>query len=371
MYAVWHNILWSSYKGRVFSELQKLAEDKGIQITFYQIATTDHYRVELSDVDASVHDYPYTLLFDNAYEKIPKHKLYSRVVKETMSSTAKFVILAGYHAPEYWIQLACLALKGVKRGVFCDLTIHDRKQKFLNKLLKIIFFSFCDKFFCYGERSKEYLMAHGVPADRVVAGCQAAALPRDYDQNTILSERANRASLTPRVLYVGRLAPEKNLQRLIDAFVELRKSNPDATLRVVGSGPLKQKLIDYCNSINARGIEWIGSLVGEQLMFEYLAATMLILPSLSEPWGLVVNEALAYGCPVIVSNVCGCAPELVTSGVTGYLLDPLSVTDMTSKMDLSIRSLAGPNVSRACVNRISNFTSADAARQIFGGLVNY
>ena len=51
-------------------------------------------------------------------------------------------------------------------------------------------------------------------------------------------------------------------------------------------------------------------------LFERGAA--LVLPSHSEPWGLVVNESLSYGCPVVVSDICGCVPDLVLDGVTGY-----------------------------------------------------
>ncbi len=369
MYAVWHNILWSAYKGRVFSELHKLALKNGTHITFYQIAATENARVGLSTIDMSVHEYPYRLLFDQAYENIPKHKLYLRILKETIATNERFVLLAGYHAPEYWIQLACLILKGVPRGVFCDATVYDRPQKSMRKILKFIFFSFCDKVFCYGVRSKEYLKAHGVPEDRIVIRYQAPALPLDYDPEVALNERAKRASSAPRLLYVGRLAAEKNLQRLIDAFTQLRRSNPDATLRVVGSGPLKQELVDYGISTGAAGIDWAGSLSGEALMFEYLAATALVLPSLSEPWGLVVNEALAYGCPVIVSNRCGCVPDLVEPNVTGYQIEPLDVVDMANKMAMSIHNLRGSAVSQACVDRARKFTPSASALQIYNGLV--
>ena len=71
----------------------------------------------------------------------------------------------------------------------------------------------------------------------------------------------------------------------------------------------------------------------EQLPPIYASAGCFVLPSLSEPWGLVVNEAMASGLPVLVSNRCGCAPDLVREGENGFLFDPARPDELACLME--------------------------------------
>jgi glycosyltransferase involved in cell wall biosynthesis len=64
----------------------------------------------------------------------------------------------------------------------------------------------------------------------------------------------------------------------------------------------------------------------------YGLASAFVLPSISETWGLVVNEAMASGLPVLVSDRCGCAPDLVRDGTNGFTFDPYSVEEIASAM---------------------------------------
>jgi glycosyltransferase involved in cell wall biosynthesis len=105
----------------------------------------------------------------------------------------------------------------------------------------------------------------------------------------------------------------------------------------------------------------------EALAEQYLRASGLVLPSFSEPWGLVVNEALSYGCPVVVSQVCGCVPELVLDGRTGYAFPAGDADQLAQRMEdvLAMGPLAA--VSDACQDLILGFTPDYAAIQILNG----
>jgi glycosyltransferase involved in cell wall biosynthesis len=72
-----------------------------------------------------------------------------------------------------------------------------------------------------------------------------------------------------------------------------------------------------------RDVVFAGFQQGDAVPAYYGLASCLVLPSISETWGLVVNEAMAAGLPVLVSQRCGCVPELVQPGVNGYVFDPL------------------------------------------------
>ena len=77
---------------------------------------------------------------------------------------------------------------------------------------------------------------------------------------------------------------------------------------------------------------FVGPQVNEELVRYFSFAEALLLPSIREPWGLVVNEALACGIPVLASNRCGCVPELVHDGWNGMLFDPVNESEIVETL---------------------------------------
>ena len=110
-------------------------------------------------------------------------------------------------------------------------------------------------------------------------------------------------------IYVGRFIPCKNLENLVEAF----KKFPDCTLTMVGFGGLDKRL----REISPKNVIFTGAVENARLPDYYRQNDVFILPSFSEPWGLVVEEALNNGLPVIVSENVGCNGEVVEDGVNG------------------------------------------------------
>jgi len=369
---IWHNILWSRYKGAVFSALHKRNDPHDFDIRFFQIAETDGNRATLSSVDESYHRYPYTLLFKGSFSQIAFWKRLEAVVRLTLKSDANLSILTGYERPETWLQLLIVRLKGKKAFIFCDSTIFDQPQTFLKGILKHAVFRFVDGVFGYGERARDYALHYGTPPSRWHKRCQAAALPHDYNAETALAERLRSAAPIdkPRFLYVGRLSPEKNLERLLEAFAKVLKNLPHAELAVIGNGPEKTALQEKAKALglDPQGII-LGSKSGADLFAEYARATCFVLPSLSEPWGLVVNEALHYGCPVIVSDRCGCVPELVIEGETGFCHKAFDTEDLAAKMLAAPSHFSDTKKSAsACIALMQGYTPETAAKEMLEGM---
>jgi glycosyltransferase involved in cell wall biosynthesis len=106
----------------------------------------------------------------------------------------------------------------------------------------------------------------------------------------------------------------------------------------------------------------------EEISSMLMSSTALILPSHSEPWGLVINEALSYGCPVVVSDACGCVPDLVLNGRTGYSFDMGDVPQLTESMlQIAEWSADRVQVAKRCLDVISDYTPERAASQILDG----
>lgn len=368
---IYHNIRWSRYKARVFSALHRLALDQGQDVRFFQIADTEGQRAALSGVEVGYHQYPHELLFAGAYDEIPTPKLMATLFRRVLRSDADLVLIPGFDKPEHWAMLLAAILSGKKRGTFCDSTLYDRPQSAVKGLFKRLFFKLCDGVFCYGQRARQYLLHYGVSEDRIFQRYQAAALPDDY---SIEAARAKRLQLAappdvPRYLYVGRLSPEKSLDVLLRAFAQVHATLPAASLVVVGGGPQIDELKSLTAVLGLQGaVEFKGGMDQHALAEQYARATCLVLPSRSEPWGLVVNEALHYGCPVVVSDHCGCVPELVLHGVTGFVFKTGMADDLASKlMLLGSNFLDNATVTEHCVDTISQYNPHQTASQILAG----
>jgi 1,2-diacylglycerol 3-alpha-glucosyltransferase len=187
-----------------------------------------------------------------------------------------------------------------------------------------------------GKTHTRYLSKLGFHQQRI-AGFYDVVDNRFFSQSTDLLRRNSEPYQyrLPRryFLYVGRLAPEKNLTRLIRAFATYRAEGGDWELVLAGDGSLRNYLIAECV---AKGVEasvhFTGMKRTEELIPCYAFASCFVLPSTREPWGLVANEAMASGLPLLLSTRCGCAADLLVEGVNGYLFDPFDERSLADRL---------------------------------------
>jgi glycosyltransferase involved in cell wall biosynthesis len=367
---IFHNVVWSRHKGAVFTALHDISAAGAIRYSMVQIADTEHDRVGFSEVDYSFHRYPMRKLFDGCYEDVPTLRMIGRLTWEVLNAKADLIVLPGYHRPEYWAMLAACIVTGKRRAVFCDSTARDKPYRLHRSLAKRVFFSLCDGYFGFGERSREYLLSLGAKREKIFVPCQAAALPGSFSPERALVERVHyRAGDAPVFLFVGRLSPEKGIATLLEAFAGLHERMPHARLRIVGTGPQRAELDAQVDALGIGGaVEFLGSLQDEPLSREYYGATCLVLPSRSEPWGLVVNEALSHGCPAIVSDSCGCVPELIVDGVSGYTFAAGDVAGLQRTMRKAMEAFVDAHGTAArCMDVICRFDPPTAAANIARG----
>jgi glycosyltransferase involved in cell wall biosynthesis len=187
-----------------------------------------------------------------------------------------------------------------------------------------------------GQAHRSYLSSLGMPAERVFLGYDAVDNEYFREQSSAVQEEAaawrRRLGLPERYfLACARFVPKKNLIRLIRAFAQYRHQAHAASWELVllGDGP-ERATIEH--AVAEAGIGSVVHLPGfkqyDDLPKYYGLADAFIHASTTEQWGLVVNEAMASGLPVLVSERCGCAPELVCSGENGYTFDPYDVAAM-------------------------------------------
>jgi len=138
----------------------------------------------------------------------------------------------------------------------------------------------------------------------------------------------------PYFLGVGRLIAAKNWGALLTAYAcyRLRDAGKPWGLVLVGDGPEREALEQEVERLGLEGVRLLPARSQEELCRVYAEAGCLILPSFSETWGLVVNEAMACSLPVLVSNRCGCVESLIQQGVNGWTFDPHDLDELAGLM---------------------------------------
>ncbi|MCP4422730.1 MAG: glycosyltransferase family 4 protein [Chloroflexi bacterium] len=162
-----------------------------------------------------------------------------------------------------------------------------------------------DHFLAYGSEAQAYLKKRGAPTTRIQIGYQAipaSQLPPPASTKAALGLTGKTV-----VLNVGYFEKRKGLATLIHAFQEV--ATADCVLALVGSGPEENNLKAISRGDNR--IVFPGYCDGADKSSWYATADIFVLPTQHDPWGLVVNEAMMFGLPVIVTNAAGCRRDLV------------------------------------------------------------
>jgi len=281
-----------------------------------QMAKSQKMRKGLKEASSDIHQYPYILLFNKSYEETSPKQRFQRILHESRQYDPDVVILPGYVYPELWPLIPYWKSIGKKLIIAVDSTYYDHPKNPVKEAFKRFLLSFADLVYCYGSMQVDYLKYLNVSEQKIHIRCQATDNEK-YIQASAVKQIQQSSSKS--FLYVGRLSAEKNLLLLLEVFANL---DTDWTLTIVGDGPQKEALLDYVEQAQLDRVRFTGGLSWDEVIDYYTQADVFILPSTSEPWGLVVNEAMLCKMPVIVSNHCGCSKDLITEHVNGFTFDP-------------------------------------------------
>src|SRR6476660_4544184 len=199
-----------------------------------------------------------------------------------------------------------------------------------------------------GQRHVEYLAELGMSRERVFTGYDV--VDNDYFgrrtaeiRNLKFEIRDKRDLPENYFLASARIIEKKNLPKLIEAYAEYRRASQVATkvpwdLVLLGDGPLRETLDSQLSTLNLNEhVQLPGFKPYDELPVYYALANAFVHASTTEQWGLVVNEAIASGLPVIVSNRCGCVPEVINSN--GFTFNPTNENELTARL-LEMASLS-------------------------------
>jgi glycosyltransferase involved in cell wall biosynthesis len=178
-----------------------------------------------------------------------------------------------------------------------------------------------------GSYARQYFISYGGRSDRtfVVANTVdvhtfARKVEEAKSSREILKQEISIACNKRVILYVGRLVGVKGLHYLIAAFAKVHKVREDTALVLVGDGPLRVDLEKLVHQLGLKDVVFVGFKQPDELPLYYALGDVFVLPSIDEPWGTVVNEAMAAGLPIVTTRVVGAAGDLVRHGENGYIV---------------------------------------------------
>lgn len=379
-----HNILWSHYKASVFQALQRAVDQQpGTTLKVLQIARNERSRVGLetsTDGAAPVYAYAYELLFDRFWEDVSLRDRATALLRHVRDFRPDVINLTGYYDPAQLLLLLWAKANRVRVIMQAESTAADHRRRDWKENFKRWIFGRCDGFFCFGNQSADYLIGLGVSPKKILLRKNAVdnkairmayeqALPTRDEQQRVLGLRPDN------FVFVGRLMAVKNLPALLSAFAEARTQSPNAAdwgLILLGDGTERDALTAQ---INALGLGDVIRMLPGRPWFRVpgvlALSNVLVLPSRSEPWGLVVNEAMACGLPVIVSNRCGCVPDLVRDGQNGFVFDPDRPDQLTNQFVKFMNGLVNTEQMGQSANEsIAHYAPETVAGEMLTGFHN-
>jgi glycosyltransferase involved in cell wall biosynthesis len=251
------------------------------------------------------------------------------------------VVVSGETGARTWLALLYCRLARVPLVLWTyPSRAESRRARGLRLRLRRALLSRACRVIGMGAQARETLAAWGVPPERIHDAPNAhdaeglrEALSAVEREAARLALRAGFGCRDRVALFVGRLVPSKGVAELLDAWEALAPGLREGwTLLLLGSGPFEER-VRRAAEARARGeIVHVRAVPPAEVAAFYAGADLLVLPSLEEPWGLVVNEALAAGLPVCCSRLAGCADELVREGETGFLFDPRVAEDFAAAL---------------------------------------
>ncbi|HLB42256.1 MAG TPA: glycosyltransferase family 4 protein [Gammaproteobacteria bacterium] len=295
-----------------------------------------------------------------------------KIYRYIVNGNYKVIFLAGWIHPVCWSLLVLAKIFRIPVVVDSDTPLFPFIPLWKRMIKRVVYpylFKLPRMFLPGGTRQAKYLKHYNVPSKKImlekmtvdVTGIQRyiRQLPADSYINL-----RKRFCFTPNdfiFLFIGRLIERKGIKELLKAFSKIK--NNQIKLVIVGDGPLKPYLENVLQSTN--NIYYAGRLEKEEIIEMYFISNVFVLPAHWEPWGLVINEAMAAGNPVIVSDQVGCADDLIIPGKTGLIIKNQSVDDLLKAMIYFLENAETYAImSKNTLDHIANWTLENEAKNI-------
>lgn len=233
------------------------------------------------------------------------------IVKIIAKERPKIVITSGFNI----IMLLGFSLSKIikaKHIVFSDSWLHSiNSLSIIHHLARRIVIKRSDAFICVGKKGKEYLRHF----DAIDGKIFLSRLSDDINLDKVVNHNKEYD-----IMFSGQFIERKNPEFFVDVALALKDKIPNLKVLLVGSGPLSERI---CSLMKDGGIEYKypGFISPHKIKEYYIKTKVFLFPTKDDPWGMVVNDAMSVGVPVITSPFSGAADDLVIDGNNGFVID--------------------------------------------------
>jgi glycosyltransferase involved in cell wall biosynthesis len=302
-----------------------LAKEADIDLEIFFLAETESRRSWQVPKDKIEFSYRVLkgLQIGKAYQHSPIF-LNPGVIYQLWQQKPDVIICGGWQHYTYWLALAYARITKTQFLIWSESTLKDERicSQFKDKLKRWII-NQANGFIVPGKAQQDYLI--NLSANEKKIWIAPNAVDSDFftletelyrQHQEVWKEKLNLKGCV--ILFVGRLIDEKGIPELIEAFTLLSKDN--VTLAIVGDGAYSQKYKNYCQQKKLENIIFTGFKSQDELVKYYAAADIFVFPTRSDPWGLVLNEAMAASLPIVCSAAAGAADDLIKDGGNGFIV---------------------------------------------------
>lgn len=219
-------------------------------------------------------------------------------------------------------------------------------KNFIKDCLKRFLYKGAKACFSSGHSATEYFKYYGVSEERIpvhnfssLTKDDILSEPVSEEERVLLKKQLNLKN-TKTIITVGQFIYRKGFDVLLKAWKQVDEK---AQLLIIGGGDLQNCYEDYIKQKALQNVKIIGFMQKEELFKYYCASDIFVLPTREDVWGLVINEAMAIGLPVITTDNCNAGLELIENGINGYIVPVEDDKALAEKMlyMLSDSSLCG------------------------------
>lgn len=199
----------------------------------------------------------------------------------------------------------------------------EKNISLFHKILRKVVFKSSHAFICAGRHGRRLLNQYGIKDEKIFIS--RLCVNNELFKNTKCFEEREY-----HLMFSGSLTDRKNISFFCDVSNFVKKSIPGLRTIILGDGPYRDSMIKYMEKNNIY-FNYLGFVEQKILPYIYQNALLFLFPTKLDPWGVVVNEALASGTPVITSPYSGVINDLVINGKNGYIIN-LNVNDWAEKI---------------------------------------
>ena len=286
------------------------------------------------------------------------------IVKVIKENRDRQIIVGNPTTPTGIISILYMKFKKIPYSIEIDGGF-AKKERYIKKWFKTLIFCGAEKYFSTSNEGDNYLLSYGAEKEKIIRYPFTSIKESDILKKKLtLSEKINLKqelgiNEEKVIISVGRFIYSKGYDLLIKASSNF---NNNVGIYIIGGQPTEE-YFKLKEKYNAKNVHFVDFKQKEELKKYYICADLFVFPTRSDVWGLVINEAMAVGLPVITTNKCIAGLELIENGINGYIVETDNVQELANKINycLDNESLL-ERMKENNLNKIKNYTIEKMAK---------